>query len=164
MLSAGRVLSTSAKRKTADKDFSEIIQQAIELGGFKEDVEPHEILVGFGHHATLSYADKIVEAVKSGKVRHFFLIGGCDGARPGRNYYTEFAENVPKDCIIMTLACGKYRFNKLEFGDIDWACQRLLDIGQCNDVYSAICIAVALADAFDTDVNGLPFVADCFVV
>ena len=101
------------KKENGDKDFSEIIQQAIELGGFKEDVEPHEILVGFGHHATLSYADKIVEAVKSGKVRHFFLIGGCDGARPGRNYYTEFAENVPKDCIIMTLACGKYRFNKL---------------------------------------------------
>lgn len=143
------------KKENGDKDFSEIIQQAIELGGFKEDVEPHEILVGFGHHATLSYADKIVEAVKSGKVRHFFLIGGCDGARPGRNYYTEFAENVPKDCIIMTLACGKYRFNKLEFGDID-GLPRLLDIGQCNDVYSAICIAVALADAFDTDVNGLP--------
>ena len=130
------------KKENGDKDFSEIIQQAIELGGFKEDVEPHEILVGFGHHATLSYADKIVEAVKSGKVRHFFLIGGCDGARPGRNYYTEFAENVPKDCIIMTLACGKYRFNKLEFGDID-GLPRLLDIGQCNDVYSAICIAVA---------------------
>lgn len=111
--------------------------------------------MGFGHHATLSYADKIVEVVKSGKVRHFFLIGGCDGARPGRNYYTEFAKNVPKDCIIMTLACGKYRFNKLEFGDID-GLPRLLDIGQCNDVYSAICIAVALADAFDTDVNGLP--------
>lgn len=143
------------KKENGDKDFSEIIQQAIELGGFKEDVEPHEILVGFGHHATLSYADKIVEAVKSGKVRHFFLIGGCDGARPGRNYYTEFAEKVPKDCIIMTLACGKYRFNKLEFGDID-GLPRLLDIGQCNDVYSAICIAVALADAFDTDVNGLP--------
>lgn len=143
------------KKENGDKDFSEIIQQAIELGGFKEDVEPHEILVGFGHHATLSYADKIVEAVKSGKVRHFFLIGGCDGARPGRNYYTKFAENVPKDCIIMTLACGKYRFNKLEFGDID-GLPRLLDIGQCNDVYSAICIAVALADAFDTDVNGLP--------
>lgn len=143
------------KKENGDKDFSEIIQQAIELGGFKEDVEPHEILVGFGHYATLSYADKIVEAVKSGKVRHFFLIGGCDGARPGRNYYTEFAENVPKDCIIMTLACGKYRFNKLEFGDID-GLPRLLDIGQCNDVYSAICIAVALADAFDTDVNGLP--------
>lgn len=143
------------KNDKGEKDFSEVIQQALELGGFKEDQEPHEILVGFGHHATLSYADKIVEAVKSGKLRHFFLIGGCDGARPGRNYYTEFAKMVPDDCIIMTLACGKYRFNKLDFGEVA-GLPRLLDIGQCNDVYSAIRIATALADAFDTDVNGLP--------
>ena len=143
------------KNEKGEKDFSEMIQQALELGGFDEDQEPHEILVGFGHHTTLSYADKIVEAVKSGKLRHFFLIGGCDGARPGRNYYTEFAKMVPEDCIIMTLACGKYRFNKLEFGEVA-GLPRLLDIGQCNDVYSAIRIATCLADAFGTDVNGLP--------
>ena len=143
------------KRPDGEKDFSEIIRQAIELGGFTEDEEPKEILVGFGHHATLQYADKIVEAVKSGKIRRFFLIGGCDGARPGRNYYTEFAKMVPKDCVILTLACGKYRFNKLDFGDID-GIPRLLDVGQCNDVYSALRIATALADAFNTDVNGLP--------
>lgn len=137
------------------KDFSEIIRHALELGGFTEDQEPHEILVGFGHHAVLGNADKIVDAVKSGKLRHFFLIGGCDGARPGRNYYTDFAKLVPGDCMIMTLACGKYRFNKLDFGEVA-GLPRLLDIGQCNDVYSAIRIATALADAFDTDVNGLP--------
>ena len=143
--------------KTADgeKDFSEIINKALELGGFKEDQEPHEILVGFGHNATLSNAPAIIDAVKSGKLRHFFLIGGCDGARPGRNYYTEFAEQVPKDCIILTLACGKYRFNKLDFGEVA-GLPRLLDVGQCNDAYSAVRIALALADAFDTDVNSLP--------
>lgn len=143
------------RKENGDKDFSEIIQQAIELGGYPEDQEPQEILVGFGHHAALSYAEKIVEAVKAGKIRHFFLIGGCDGARPGRNYYTEFAKLVPEDCMILTLACGKYRFNKLEFGEVA-GLPRLLDVGQCNDVYSAIRIATALADAFDTDVNGLP--------
>lgn len=143
------------RKENGDKDFSEIIQQAIELGGYPEDQEPQEILVGFGHHAALSYADKIVEAVKAGKIRHFFLIGGCDGARPGRNYYTEFAKLVPEDCMILTLACGKYRFNKLEFGEVA-GLPRLLDVGQCNDVYSAIRIATALADAFNTDVNGLP--------
>ncbi len=143
--------------KTADgeKDFSEIINKALELGGFKEDQEPHEILVGFGHNATLSNAPAIIDAVKSGKLRHFFLIGGCDGARPGRNYYTEFAQKVPKDCIILTLACGKYRFNKLDFGEVA-GLPRLLDVGQCNDAYSAVRIALALADAFDTDVNSLP--------
>lgn len=143
------------KNEKGEKDFSEIIKQAIELGGYPEDQEPYDILVGFGHHATLSYADKIVEAVKSGKLRHFFLIGGCDGARPGRNYYTEFAKMVPQDCMILTLACGKYRFNKLQFGEVA-GLPRLLDVGQCNDVYSAIRIATALADAFGTDVNGLP--------
>lgn len=143
------------KKENGEKDFSNIIQKAIELKGFPEDQDVHEILVGFGHHATLSYADKIVEAVKNGTIRHFFLIGGCDGARPGRNYYTEFAKMVPEDCVILTLACGKYRFHKLDFGEIA-GIPRLLDIGQCNDVYSAILIATALADAFDTDVNGLP--------
>ena len=143
------------KKPDGTKDFSEIIRHALELGGFTQDVEPHEILVGFGHHATLSYADKIVQAVESGKLRHFFLIGGCDGARPGRNYYTDFAQLVPKNCMILTLACGKSRFNKMDFGEVA-GLPRLLDIGQCNDVYSAIRIATTLADAFNTDVNGLP--------
>ncbi|MCF0147350.1 MAG: hydroxylamine reductase [Clostridium sp.] len=137
------------------KDFSEIINKALELGGFEEDEEEHEILVGFGHKTTLSYGDQIVDSVKEGKLRHFFVIGGCDGARPGRNYYTEFAEMVPEDCIILTLACGKYRFNKLEFGEVN-GLPRLLDVGQCNDVYSAVKIATSLADVFGTDVNGLP--------
>jgi hydroxylamine reductase len=137
------------------KDFSEIIEKSLELGGFKEDEEKKEILVGFGHHATLSHAEKIVEEVKAGNIRHFFLIGGCDGARPGRNYYTDFAKMVPNDCIILTLACGKYRFNKLDFGTVS-GLPRLLDVGQCNDAYSAVRIATALADAFDTDVNSLP--------
>ena len=141
--------------KNGYKDFSEIINKALELGGFEEDEEKHEILVGFGHKATLSHANEIVSAVKEGKIKHFFLIGGCDGARPGRNYYTEFAKMVPQDCIILTLACGKYRFNKLNFGEVA-GIPRLLDIGQCNDAYSAVKIATSLADAFDTDVNGLP--------
>ena len=143
------------KGKDGKKDFTPIIEKALELGGFEEDQEPHEITVGFGHHATLSNAEAIVEAVKDGKIRHFFLIGGCDGARPGRNYYTEFAKKVPDDCIILTLACGKYRFNKLDFGEVA-GLPRLLDVGQCNDAYSAVRIATALADAFGTDVNGLP--------
>lgn len=144
-----------AKGKDGKKDFSEIINKALELGGYEEDQEPYEILVGFGYHATLSNAETIVNAVKDGKIRHFFLIGGCDGARPGRSYYTEFAKMVPDDCIILTLACGKYRFNKLKFGEVA-GLPRLLDVGQCNDAYSAVRIATALADAFDTDVNGLP--------
>ena len=143
------------KGKDGKKDFTEIINKALELGGYEEDEEPHEILVGFGHHATLSNAETIVNAIKDGKIRHFFLIGGCDGARPGRNYYTELAKMVPDDCIILTLACGKYRFNKLEFGKVA-GLPRLLDVGQCNDTYSAVRIATALADAFGTDVNGLP--------
>ena len=143
------------KNENGEKDFGSIIKQALELGGFPEDEEAHDILVGFGHHAALSYAEQIVAAVKDRQLRHFFLIGGCDGARPGRNYYTEFAKMVPKDCMILTLACGKYRFNKLEFGEVA-GLPRLLDVGQCNDVYSAIRIATALADAFETDVNGLP--------
>ena len=143
------------KKEDGTKDFSEIIEKALELGGYKEDQEPHEILVGFGHHATLSNAGAIIDAVKQGKIRHFFLIGGCDGARPGRNYYTEFAKKVPDDCVILTLACGKYRFNKLDFGEVA-GLPRLLDVGQCNDAYSAVRIATALADAFETDVNGLP--------
>lgn len=157
------------KNANGEKDFSEIIRQALELGGYSEDqdvkpIEPSdcpschlssELLTGFAHEATLSHAGEIVQAVKDGKIRHFFLIGGCDGARPGRNYYTEFAELVPEDCVILTLACGKYRFNKIDFGTVA-GLPRLLDVGQCNDAYSAVRIATALADAFDTDVNSLP--------
>lgn len=143
------------KKPDGEKDFSEIIKQSLELGGFTEDQEVKEILVGFGHEAALSHAGELVEAVKSEQIRHFFLIGGCDGARPGRSYFTDFATMVPDDCMILTLACGKYRFNKLDFGTVA-GLPRLLDIGQCNDVYSAILIANALSDAFGTDVNGLP--------
>nr|WP_069650883.1 hydroxylamine reductase [Caloranaerobacter ferrireducens] len=137
------------------KDFTPLIEKALELGGWQEDEEEKKILVGFGHNTVLSLSDKIIEAVKKGDIKHFFLIGGCDGARPGRNYYTEFAEKTPKDTIILTLACGKYRFNKKDFGKIG-EFPRLLDVGQCNDAYSAIKIAVALAEAFECDVNELP--------
>ncbi len=137
------------------KDFGPVIEAALAEPGFAEDGEDQTILVGFGHNAVLGVADKVIDAVKAGQIKHFFLIGGCDGAKPGRNYFTELAEKVPNDCIILTLACGKYRFNKLGFGDIG-GIPRLLDIGQCNDAYSAIQIAVALAKAFDTEVNSLP--------
>ncbi len=139
----------------SDHDFTPVIEAALKADGFTEDGPDRKILVGFGHNAVMGVADKVIDLVKSGKIRHFFLIGGCDGAKPGRNYFTEFAESVPDDAVILTLACGKYRFNKLEFGDID-GIPRLLDIGQCNDAYSAIQIAVALANAFETDVNSLP--------
>jgi len=139
----------------ADGDFTPVIEAALTADGFAEDAEEKTILVGFGRNAVLGVADKVIEAVKGGAVRHFFLVGGCDGAKSGRNYYTEFARAVPDDCVILTLACGKYRFNKLEFGDIG-GIPRLLDIGQCNDAYSAIQIAVALAGAFDCGVNDLP--------
>jgi len=137
------------------RDFSAVIEKALAMEGFTADEPAHEILVGFGHEAVMGVAGKVIDAVKAGKIRHFFLVGGCDGAKPGRNYYTEFAQMAPKDTVILTLACGKYRFNKLDFGDID-GIPRLLDIGQCNDAYSAIQIAVALAKAFNTDVNSLP--------
>lgn len=141
--------------KDGKKDFKVIIDLAKKLGGFPADKIEKEIIVGFGHKTVLSLADKIVGAVKDKKIRHFFLIGGCDGAKPGRNYYTDFAQKVPKDCIILTLACGKFRFNRLDFGTIgDFP--RLLDCGQCNDAYSAIQIASALAVAFNCGVNELP--------
>ena len=136
------------------RDFSEIIELAQSLPPLEEQ-EGKTILTGFNHRPVLAIADKIIDAVKSGKIRHFFLIGGCDGARPGRNYYTEFAEAVPDDCVILTLGCAKYRFNKLDFGEIA-DIPRLLDCGQCNDAYSAIVIASALAEAFDCGVNDLP--------
>ena len=136
-------------------DFTPVIEAALAAEGFSQDEPEQTIMVGFGHQAVLGVADKVVDAVKSGAIKHFFLIGGCDGAKPGRNYYTEMAQAVPEDCVILTLACGKYRFNKLDFGDIG-GIPRLLDIGQCNDAYSAIQIAAALANAFDTDINSLP--------
>jgi hydroxylamine reductase len=132
-----------------------MIQAALAAEGFKEDAPEKTILVGFGHDAVMGVAGKVVDAVKGGKIRHFFLIGGCDGAKPGRSYYTDLAESLPKDCVILTLACGKYRFNKLDFGAID-GIPRLLDVGQCNDAYSAIQIAVALSKAFNCGVNDLP--------
>lgn len=135
-------------------DFTALIDKALACDGF-EDNPGQEILTGFGHNAVLGVADKVIEAVKAGDIKHFFLVGGCDGAKPGRNYFTEFAEQVPDDCVILTLACGKFRFNKLEFGDIG-GIPRLLDVGQCNDAYSAVQIALALADAFECEVNDLP--------
>jgi hydroxylamine reductase len=136
-------------------DFAPVIRTALEAEGFTQDEPEKTILTGFGHNAVLSHAGTVVEAVKTGKIKHFFLIGGCDGAKPGRNYYTEFAQAVPNDCVILTLACGKYRFNKLEFGEVA-GLPRLMDCGQCNDAYSAIQIAVALANAFGCGVNELP--------
>ncbi|MDR0842299.1 MAG: hydroxylamine reductase [Acidobacteriota bacterium] len=138
-----------------DGNFKPVIDAALAAPGFAEDEPEKTILTGFGHGAILSVADKVIEAVKGGQLKHFFLIGGCDGAKPGRNYYTEFAEAVPKDCVILTLACGKFRFNKLDFGDIG-GIPRLLDCGQCNDAYSAIKVAIALAQAFGCGVNDLP--------
>ncbi|MCY6958466.1 hydroxylamine reductase [Clostridium brassicae] len=137
------------------KDFTPLIEKALELGGWQEDEHEKRIPIGFAHNTILSHANEIVEAVKDGKIKHFFLIGGCDGARPGRNYYTEFAEKTPKDTIILTLACGKFRFNKLDLGTVA-GFPRILDCGQCSDSYSAIKVAVALAEAFNCGVNDLP--------
>ncbi len=139
----------------SDGNFKPVIDAALAAEGFKEDAPEKTILVGFGHDAVMKVAGPVIEAVKKGAIKRFFLIGGCDGAKPGRNYYTEFAQAVPKDCVILTLACGKYRFNKLDFGDIG-GIPRLLDVGQCNDSYSAIQIALALSKAFNLPVNDLP--------
>ena len=139
----------------ADKDFTPVIEKALECEGFKEDTDKGTVIVGFARNTVMSVADKVIEAVKAGKIRHFFLVAGCDGAKPGRNYYTEFVEKVPEDCIVLTLACGKFRFFDKKLGDIE-GIPRLLDIGQCNDAYSAIQIAVALSKAFNCDVNDLP--------
>lgn len=137
------------------KDFSAVIDKAVQLRGFEKETKEKEIVVGFAHNAVIGVADKVLDLVKKKKIRHFFLIGGCDGARPGRNYYTEFAQKVPADCVILTLACGKYRFNRLDFGDIE-GIPRLLDIGQCNDAYSAIQIALTLSQKLGIGVNDLP--------
>lgn len=144
-----------------DKDFTPVIEKALELGGFAEDTEftgingGNKVQTGFGHGTILSVADKVVEAVKAGDISHFFLVAGCDGARSGRNYYTEFVKQTPKNSIILTLACGKYRFNDLDLGEIG-GLPRIMDMGQCNDAYGAIQVAVALADAFGCGVNDLP--------
>ena len=144
-----------------EKDFTPVIEKALELGGYSADMHftgingGNKVMTGFGHHTVLSVADKVIDAVKAGAIKHFFLVGGCDGARPGRNYYTEFVKQTPADSIILTLACGKYRFHDLDLGEIG-GLPRIMDIGQCNDAYSAIQIAVALAEAFGCGVNDLP--------
>ena len=145
----------------SDKDFTPLIQKALELGGYAEDHPMtgmnggSTVQTGFGHGAVLSVADTVIDAVKAGAIKHFFLVGGCDGARPGRNYYTEFVKKTPKDSVVLTLACGKYRFNDLDLGTIG-GLPRLMDMGQCNDAYSALKVALALADAFQCGVNDLP--------
>ena len=138
-----------------DKDFTPVIEKALEMEGFTEDTDKGTVMVGFARNAVLSVADKVIAAVKAGKIRHFFLIGGCDGAKPARSYYTEIVEKIPQDCVVLTLGCGKFRFFDKKLGDID-GIPRLLDVGQCNDAYSAVQIALALAKAFDCDVNDLP--------
>jgi hydroxylamine reductase len=139
----------------SDKDFTPVINRALALPGFPADTDKGSVLGGFARNTVLGVADKVIEAVKSKAIRHFFLVGGCDGAKPGRNYYTEFVEKVPQDCMVLTLACGKFRFFDKKLGDIG-GIPRLLDVGQCNDSYSAIQIAIALAGAFECDVNDLP--------
>ena len=142
-------------RHIADKNFGPAIEKALAMEGFTEDIPGKSVMTGFARNAVLGVADKIIDAVKSKAIRHFFLVGGCDGAKPGRDYYTEFVEKVPKDCVVLTLACGKFRFFDKDLGDIG-GIPRLIDIGQCNDAHSAIQIAVALANAFECGVNDLP--------
>lgn len=155
IFTSGLVAWPGVKHIGPDKDFTPVIEAALAAEGFAEDEPEKTILTGFGHEAVLGVADKVIDAVKAGQIRHFFLVGGCDGAESGRNYYTNFAQQIPDDCVILTLACGKFRFNKMDFGDIG-GIPRLLDLGQCNDAYSAIRIAGALAEAFDCSVNDLP--------
>lgn len=144
-----------------DKDFTPVIEKALELGGYAEDKQftgingGTQVTTGFGHGTILSVADKVIDAVKAGAIKHFFLVAGCDGAKPGRNYYTEFVKQTPKDTVVLTLACGKYRFNDLDIGEIG-GLPRIMDMGQCNDAYGAIQVAVALANAFGCGVNDLP--------
>ena len=145
----------------AEKNFAPVIEKALQLGGYQEDTVMtginggHEVMTGFAHGAVLSVAGTVIDAVKAGAIKHFFLVGGCDGAKPGRNYYTEFVKQTPADTVILTLACGKYRFNDLNLGTIG-GLPRIMDMGQCNDAYSAIKVAVALAEAFQCSVNELP--------
>ena len=138
-----------------DKDFSAVVEMALAMDGWQDEVDNGSVMVGFGRNAVLGVADKVIDAVKNKDIRHFFLVGGCDGAKPGRDYFTKFVEQVPTDCMVLTLACGKFRFFDKDLGDIG-GIPRLLDVGQCNDAYSAIQIAVALAGAFECEVNDLP--------
>lgn len=144
-----------------NKDFTPIIEHALRLGGYEHDHSMsginggHVLTTGFAHAAVLSHAEQIISSIRQGHIRHIFLVGGCDGAHPGRNYYTDFVKQTPMDSLVLTLACGKYRFNDLDLGEID-GIPRILDMGQCNDSYSAIKVALALADAFDCSVNDLP--------
>ncbi|AMW30007.1 hydroxylamine reductase [Arthrospira platensis] len=142
-------------RANLTPDFSPAIHKALALAGFAEDEPPRQVKTGFARNAVLNVSDQVIEAVKQGKIRHFFLVGGCDGAKPDRNYYTEFVDQVPSDCVVLTLACGKFRFFDKEMGEIG-NIPRLMDVGQCNDAYSAIQIALGLAQAFDIGVNELP--------
>lgn len=160
-----RVFTTSIvsypECKHIDKDFTPVIEKALELGGYETEQNftgingGNTLTVGFGHKTVLSVADKIVEAVKAGDIKHIFLVGGCDGAKPGRNYYTEFVRQTPQDTVVLTLACGKYRFNDIDLGNIN-GIPRLLDMGQCNDAYSAIKVAIELSKVFNCSVNELP--------
>ncbi|MHC4686657.1 MAG: hydroxylamine reductase, partial [Planctomycetota bacterium] len=148
------IAGVSGVKHIKNRDFSEVIDRALSLPPLPDNPQG-TLSTGFHYTAVLGLAEKIVEAVKAGKIRHFFFIGGCDGAKPGRNYFTELAEKVPADCVILTAACGKYRLNASDYGDID-GIPRLVDCGQCNDCYSVIKIATALAEAFDCSVNDLP--------
>jgi len=137
------------------KDFTPVIEKALEMPGFTEDIPGKSVKVGFARKTVMSVAGTVIDAVKSGAIRHFFLVGGCDGAKPGRSYYTEFVEKTPKDTVVLTLGCGKFRFFDQDLGEIG-GLPRLMDVGQCNDAYSAVQIAVALAEAFGVGVNDLP--------
>jgi len=148
------IAGVSGAKHIKNRDFSEVIDKALSQPPLEENPQG-TLSTGFHYTAVLGLAEKIGAAVKAGKIRHFFFIGGCDGAKPGRNYFTELAEKVPDDCVILTAACGKYRLNARDYGDID-GIPRLVDMGQCNDCYSAIRIATALAEAFDCGVNDLP--------
>jgi hydroxylamine reductase len=143
-----------------NRDFTPVIQKALSLPGFTEDSNGKEVMVGFARNTVLGVADKVIEAVKGKAIRHFFVVAGCDGAKPGRNYYTEFVEKVPEDCVVLTFACGKFRFFDKDLGSIG-GLPRLMDVGQCNDAYSAIQVAVALAGAFNVGVNDLPLSIIC---
>jgi len=149
------VVGWQGTKHISDRNFASVIEKALTLPGFPSDTNGRSVMVGFAHHTTLGVADKVIEAVKGKAIRHFFLVAGCDGAKPGRNYYTEFVEKVPKDTVVLTLACGKFRFFDKDLGEIG-GIPRLLDMGQCNDAYSAIQVAVALSKAFNVGVNELP--------
>jgi hydroxylamine reductase len=139
----------------SDRNFKPVIDKALTLPGFPEDKNGRSVMVGFARNTVMGVADKVIDAVKGKAIRHFFLVGGCDGAKAGRNYYTEFVEKTPKDSIVLTLACGKFRFFDKDLGEIG-GIPRLLDVGQCNDAYSAVQIAVALSKAFNVGINELP--------